>query len=207
MAEGAFFEDEAKNRTKEMIETVESQTNAEVVVALRTRSARYRETDYLFGFLISLVTLVSLLFLPQSFAMILFPLDVAVGFAIGALISAFFLPLKRAMVPNRHKKENVETQARRAFVDLGISQTQNRNGILVYISLFERRVEVVSDVGIPVEAMADNWTEVTSELQAAIADKPDLDRFLNGLVALGPLLGSVIPKTEDDVNELSDQVQ
>ena len=58
----------------------------------------------------------------------------------------------------------MRTAARAAFVDQGISRTRGRTGILVFVSLFEREVEVVADVGVDPVLLGEDWTRAVAAL-------------------------------------------
>src|SRR5690606_13144660 len=122
-------------------------TAGEVVVAVRAASSDYRHTDYLVGFAVSLLALIALLFLPVPFAIETWPIDVGLAFAAGALISSSVSPLKRALTSSRSMADEVARSARATFVNMGISRTRDRSGLLVFVSLLERRAEVVADTG------------------------------------------------------------
>ena len=206
MGERSFWEDQAREQTVEAIKAVELETSAELVVSLQWISGSYRHTDYLFGFVLSLATLVFLLFAPWEFALWFFPVDVLVAFVLGVFISAWVTTLRRLLTARSTKRENVRRAARAAFHDLGISRTSGRNGILVYVSMFEKVVEVVTDVGIDEEELGDAWKAACAELGASVRGSPDLDRFIASLRSFGPILGEPMPRAEDDVNELPDEV-
>ena len=55
-----------------------------------------------------------------------------------------------------------------AFVDLGVSRCAGRSGVLVYVAMFERLVEVVPDVGVDVKALGPKWTKALADLQTAL---------------------------------------
>ena len=93
-----------------------------------------------------------------------------------------------------------------AFIDLGISKTRDRNGILVFVAAFEQRVEVVSDVGVDTARVGAAWTDACSALLKSMKPIPRLDLFLTALRSLGPALGAAMPRKADDVNELPDEV-
>ncbi len=206
MAEGAFFTEEAKARATKAVQDVEAQTSAEVVIALRRLSGGYAGSDYLAGAIVAFVALLALLFLPQPFPIASFPLDVALAFGFGVLISRTVPWVRRLLTSRRTMAENVRVHSLASFVELGIAQTSLRNGILVYVSMFERRAEVVPDIGIDLEALNDPWKEVVARIARAVA-KRDYDAFLEAVRALGPLLSRDMPRADDDVNELPDQVQ
>ncbi len=66
MAEGDFLLPQAQDEARRVIAAIERETSAEVVVTVRRVSGRYREADYLAGFILSLAALVALLFVPRD---------------------------------------------------------------------------------------------------------------------------------------------
>lgn len=206
MSEAAFFRDEAKKETREAVEAIERVTSAEVVVVIRKMAGHYRHTDYLFGALAALATLVALLFLPWEFPLWSFVVDVAIAFGLGALLCGTWPTLRRLLTWPALLRRNAAIGAKAAFVDLGISRTSGRTGILVFVGVFERRVEIVPDVGIDVATLGAPWAEAVRELDAALGLSPDLPRFLAALRKLGPILEASYPRAADDVNELPDEV-
>jgi uncharacterized membrane protein len=94
--------------------------------------------------------------------------------------------------------------ARAAFVDLGVGRLNRRNGILVYVSLLEKAVDIVPDAGVNVTTIGPAWDEALGRLEAAVA-AGDLDAFDGALRSLGPALERILPREEIDVNELPDE--
>ena len=206
LAERTFFEESARKRVTAAIKEIEGQTSAEVVVAVRNASGSYRDVDYLFGFATSLVALGILLFHPYPFAIEGMPLEVIAAFALGASFCAKAHPLRRALTSRKRRHALCLETARAKFVELGISRTQGRNGILVVVSLFERRATLVSDVGIDAAKLGVEWGARVNALKASLEQGASVDRFLEALAALGPLLSAAMPRRPDDVNELPDEV-
>jgi putative membrane protein len=200
VGEVAFFTSGARTRVTEAVANVESRTAAEVVVVVRRRSATWREADLATGAVVAFGVLMLLLFHPREIAVEIMPIDVMLAFAAGAVLCAGMPPLKRLLLPRRRVDEQVRLAARAAFVDQHVSQTRGRTGILVYVSMFERRVDVVADAGVDAKLIE---AEVRA-LRASIERGPDLDAFLDALRGIGPALASALPKGEDDVNELPD---
>ncbi len=203
--ERAFFEPTARTRAKAAIQAVEGQTSAEIVVALRYASGDYRAADWASGALVALASLVALLYLPWTFELHFILVDVVLAFAIGALASATIGPWRRLLTPARVRAANVRAAAREAFVDRGVGGTRGRWGVLVFVGLFERTVEVVGDDAIDPKALA-GFDASVAELRAAV-QATSLDRFLAALATLGPVLAARFPHGDDDVNELPDEVE
>lgn len=207
MSERSFYEEAAKQRAKEAVLAVEAQTSAEIVVCLRGASDVYRDADFLFGFLVSLVALVTMLYVERPFGDAAFPFGVLAGFLAGTSASANVAQIRRRLVFPGRKAAAVRTAARAAFVDQGVSRTHGRAGVLVYISMFERRVEVVADIGINAAGLGSSWKDAVASLEGSLRPSPDIDRFINAMKALGPALATRLPHTADQVNELPDEVQ
>jgi putative membrane protein len=103
-------------------------------------------------------------------------------------------------------ERNVQTAARGAFYDLGIARTSGRNGILVFVSVFERECVVLPDIGVDPTVFGSAYQNVVDGLRQAIRRRR-VPAFRQALESLGPLLGAQMPRAADDVNELPDEVR
>ncbi|MBL9024488.1 MAG: hypothetical protein JNL21_19995 [Myxococcales bacterium] len=201
-----FFLDPAKKAIRDAVARVERQTSAEVVVSIRRQSGSYRHADTLWGIALSFVLLCVFLYHPEPFDFTYLPVELAVAFALGSVLSASFVPLRRAFVSRTLREENAKRAAKAAFVDLGISRTRSRAGILVFVAAFEERVEVIADVGIHPKKLGPAWEEALQKLDRAFRLDGSLELFLGAVEALGPVLAKEHPRAHDDENELSDEM-
>jgi putative membrane protein len=206
MSERDFYQQEAKSRAAAAVRAVEALTSAEVVVAVRRVSGDYRAAAYHFGLGAMGVVVGYLLVAPQTYSIAAIVVDGALAFFCGAVLARNFDALARLLVPRSRRQARVDAAARAAFYDLGISRTTGRNGILVFISTFERVCSVVPDIGVDVAALGAPWQRQLAAMSAAVR-RPNLSAFLAALEGLGPILGAALPRAEDDVNELPDEVQ
>lgn len=199
----AFFGPEAKKKVKEAVVAVEAKTSAELVVTVRARSATYRDVDYLVGVGFSLVALMALLFDPLELNMFLFPPGVLFSFVVGSLFSAQLL--SPFVVPESRKRDEVKRSAHAAFHEQRIAGTVSRRGILIYASAIERMVLLVVDVGVPEKKLEAELETARAALEAAFS-KGEVSAFVEKMKALGDVLAKEMPRAEDDVNELPDEV-
>ena len=206
MSEAAFFKDDAKKRAAEAVKAVEAATSAEVVIAVRRKSGDYRAAAYHFGFVLMGIVVLWMLISPRVYTVGSMALDGLVAFLAGAALCASVGPLRRLFVLPKTRRANVEAAGRAAFYDLGVSKTSGRNGILVFVSTFERGCAVVADTGIDPSKLGEGWTAAQDAIARATA-RADLDAFLEAVKGLGPVLGAAMPRAADDVNELPDEVQ
>ena len=206
MREKSFFADEARRRTTQAIQAVEAQTSAEVVVAVRRRSGSYAVAAYHCGLAALLLVTLYLLVTPRVVSIEAIALDGLLAFFLGALVSANVDTLLRVVTRRKTRQAHVDIAARAAFFDLGISRTKGRNGILIFISTFERTLTVLTDVGIDAQALGIQWAQSHAALREALS-RMDFAEFIAGVEALGPVLGAAMARAADDVNELPDEVQ
>jgi putative membrane protein len=206
MSHRSFFTEDARSRVAAAVAEVEGQTSAEIIVALRKSSGHYRHTDYLVGILLATASLLIFLFYPEPFDVDAYPIEAAAFFAFGCVTSAFLPPLRRALTSRRLMEQGTRTAARAAFVELGVSRTRGRTGVLVFVSMFERRVEVVADIGVDEAALVPAFRDALQKLERAVREG-EIDRFLDGLRSMGPALACALPRAADDINELPDEVR
>ena len=206
MSETDFYQDDAKQRAADAVKAVEALTSAEVVVAVRRRSGDYRAAAYHAGLGAMGLVVTYLLVAPATYSVGAIALDACFGFFVATVLTFNLDALARLLVPRSRRQANVDRAARATFYDLGISRTSGRNGILVYVSTFERAMAVVPDIGVNVGVLGAPYQAQLDELRKAVR-RPNVSGFLGALEGLGPILGAVMPRAEDDVNELPDEVQ
>ncbi|NOK13381.1 TPM domain-containing protein [Corallococcus exercitus] len=199
-----FLQDAARTQAAEAVAAIESQTSAEVVVAVRRAASDYAHTDARLGAAVAFVMLLVLLFIPQEVHLFAFPPVVLLSYAGGVLGSRLLPSLRRALTSRKLQESSVRTAALAAFTELGVSHTSRRTGILVFVSLLERRVEVVTDYGVDPSLMGAEWQDALTQLSAALATSPAPEPFFQALRRLQAPLARALPRLEDDVNELPD---
>ncbi len=200
----AFFEEATRKRAAEVVAAIESKTAAEVVVSVRATSGDYRHVDYLCGALLAFIALVVMLYVPQEIPLVLFPAGVLLAFAMGAWLGVALPGVRRRLLSRKLIESQVRMAARAAFVELGVSRTSRRTGILVFVSTLERRVEVIPDLAVDPSKLGAEWQQALDALSAAVATSSSPDTFFEALRRLEAPLASALPRFEDDVNELPD---
>jgi uncharacterized membrane protein len=93
-------------------------------------------------------------------------------------------------------------RALEVFASLGVWDTQARNGVLIYLCLADRDVEIVADRGLHTKVSDAEWAEVCAQLQADCAAHRFQQGVSNAVMHVGRLLGVHYPVA--DRNEQSD---
>ncbi|MDB4946152.1 MAG: hypothetical protein JWP97_5686 [Labilithrix sp.] len=199
-----FLDERAKARAVLAVKAFEAQTCAELVVTVKKQARTYQEAHLLMGAVLAFLVLVFLLYFPWDFNTALMPLDTAIAFAAGYLLSRWLPPLQRLALTEARRRQSVEPAAKAAFVDLGVTRTSGRTGVLVYVAMLEGMVSVVADAGVTPEAQAAAQSARVT-LEAALG-RLDIGAFAAALESLGAAFAPTMPRAHDDVNELPDEV-
>jgi uncharacterized membrane protein len=96
-------------------------------------------------------------------------------------------------------------RALQVFGHLGVWDTQHNAGVLIYVLMADRDVEIVADRGIAARVSAAEWEAVCREIEGHYQN----DRFAEGSVAgirrVGELLAKYFPNAGGDRDELPNQ--
>ena len=197
------FDDAACDNLAQCVKEIEASTDVELVIIVRARSASYAHADYLFGFVVSLIVLLFVLFSPIEFHQIWVPIDVVIAFAAGALVSSRSNFLRRLFSSEKYRSKAVRTAAAAMFYEAGIANTNAEMGVLIYLSLLERKLELIADRGVLRKVPAQEWNRELAELQL-IGHAPEPKTFMAAIKEFGVLLTSHVPATHENPNELPD---
>src|SRR5438105_5847588 len=195
----AKFDKAAGDAIGAAVREIEAGTNAEIVVAVRGRSGTYRQADYLFGAIVAFIGLLFVLFSPFEFHTFWIPFDVIALFVAGAFVSSRGDWLRRALTTKTFRAKAARAGAAAMFYEGGIANTSAENGLLIYLSLFERRMQVIADRGILKAVPALKWNHAVFELKH-IARDADPDKLIAALREVGILLAEHVPATGDNPN-------
>ncbi len=200
----SFLTEAGEQALEDAIQTIESVSAVEVVIAIRPR-ARYSMLQHAMVATITAIALLAFtLYSPIDFTLWqILVLPIFAAFA-GAMLVEAIPPLYRWLSPAWLRYEHVREAAYAAFVERGVHGTRDRTGILVYVALRERMVEIVADLGVlkhhGIEVLA-SWA---GTLEARMPD--GAEAFGKELANLAPELAKSLPRRIDDTDELANQI-
>ncbi len=129
------------------------------------------------------------------------------GFLALGYASARSLPdFQRLFVSEARATEMAEEQAFQEFHRHGLHRTEAQTGVLVFVSLFERRAIVLGDEGIDAKVSEDHWKATTELILKGIAAGSLQDGLVAGIRSCGAVLAEHFPWKEGDRNEVPDRV-
>jgi putative membrane protein len=217
----ARFTDEDRKRIASAVFEAESKTAAEIVPVVAAASGRYDRAEDVVGLIVGIGAMVAawfLLVLPaardpaaggwdgSSGAAMIWVMAalVVAGFAAGAFLAARIPALRRPFVPAGQMIAEAGERAAQLYCDERVRHTEADTGVLVYLSLFERRAVILADdaayEALGPEAIAEECSRLTAD-----AARGDLTAALCAAIGrLGERLAAKLPRGAGDRNELAD---
>jgi len=96
-------------------------------------------------------------------------------------------------------------RALQVFADLHVWDTEENNGVLIYLLLADRDFEIVADRGIHKHVGDRTWEEIARHMERHFRDGNIERGVLEGIEAVGARLRAHYPRRGPDVNELPDR--
>lgn len=96
--------------------------------------------------------------------------------------------------------------AAEVFHELGMDQTEARNGVLIYIAVEAHKFVIYGDKGIYEKVPHDFWDITRDHMQAHFRKKEFKQGIIEGVLSAGEQLQKYFPWNNNDANELSDEV-
>lgn len=186
------------SRVEAAVQSIEGQTDAELVVVAARRSGHYRDVAWLASALVAFGVLCFLVYAPVPFSSALLPLDVLLVGGLGGWWVNRSHSLLYRLVPASRRHAQVEVAARNAYLEEAVHGTRRHTGILVYVSDMEREVYLLPDPALEGRIPGSAWTRL--DLRPG-----SLDALLATLEALGQVLAAHVPPVQgDNPNEIPD---
>ena len=91
-----------------------------------------------------------------------------------------------------------------AFSELRVWDTERNNGVLLYLLLADRDVEIVADRGYNGKVAAEEWEGVCRRMEGTLRDGRAADAVIAGIEALSSIAARHFPPAPRDRNELPD---
>ena len=209
-----IFSSADRERINQRIARLETHTDAEVVCAVATESGRYDRAESLCGLTAGLIALISGNKLAgmggwDSSTALSLGLQVVLvvgGFILGSVLASYWHGLRSLFVSNAETTSEVRRSVHQVFSQHGVGGTRHRGGVLIYLSLFERRLEVRCD-----RAVAEKVQQADLEaVRDVVLDKVRTDDATAGVMAgldrLEAILAAAVPAGDATPDALSNQV-
>jgi len=103
-------------------------------------------------------------------------------------------------------KGDVLDRAAWIFKKLGMYKTAQRNGVLFYLAVQDRKFAIIGDSGIHAKVTDDFWDSVKELMLKDFKKEKFAEGLSEGIIMAGEQLKKHFPHQKDDVNELPDEI-
>ena len=129
----------------------------------------------------------------------------ALAFALAVALSRLDVT-QRLLTSRLDQTLQVEMRAEVEFYEQGVGRTEGNTGILLYVSLMERRAVVLADRAIAEKVDGQVWQELVDLMIQGVKHGEFADGMVQAIQRCGELLSPHFPIPEGDVNELRDHL-
>jgi putative membrane protein len=207
-----FLSDAEADAIDAQIGRLESRTGVQVVTAAVGKSDTYVELPWkafalgaaLTGFAVVLADTAW----PQwatSNAALIQATTILGAAAASALLAIFVPPFARLFLRATRRDLEVRQHAQSLFLTRELFKTRGRTGVLILVSLFERRVEILPDTGLHARVSEADWGSVVARMTPRLREARPFHALQEGLAALEDMLVSKGFQPGADPNELPDR--
>jgi len=209
-----LFPQAEQEKIASAVREAEKITSGEIVPYVVRQSDHYETAEWRGGVLGGLAGFVAMTFLRNSSGEWagFDPLGIGAVTLLaggGAMLAVRFVPaLKRLCAGSHLITRRVEQRAAEAFVGEEVFATHNRTGILIFLSMMERRVLVMGDSGIHSKVRQDDWHEIIGVVVDAIRAGKPADGLVEAIRRCGALLAAHgVGRRAGDRDELPDNLR
>jgi putative membrane protein len=129
------------------------------------------------------------------------------GFALFLLLALrLSVPLRMLFVPAWLKAERAHRTALAQFMAHDLQATENRTGILIFVSEAEHHAEVIADAGINAKVPQADWDALVAVLVAAAKADRLADGYVEAIAKAGEILARHFPADGRNPNEIPDRL-
>jgi len=213
-AESKFFSESDREKISRAVKDVEQKTSGEIVPYIVDRSDWYEVAEWRAGVLCGAVALGVFAGL-RTFTAVWLPFDFVqmalvalLAIAAGAMAAHFIPAIERLFAGAHLMDRRVHQRAGEAFLSEEIFATRDRTGVLIFLSLLERRVVVLGDAGINAKVARSEWDEIIALIVNSIKSGKPAEGLVAAIQRCGSLLQREgVARHKGDTDELSDHLR
>jgi putative membrane protein len=201
-----FFSTSEKEKIKQAVQAAEQGTTGEIAVMMVDQSDPYWDVEVMGAFSLSGLAALVLALLSHHITIWFYVPAVFVLFFPCRFLLARIPQLKLPFVSRQRAAHTVRARAIHAFYEKGLHKTENETGMLIFISLLERKVWILGDKGIDAKIAPAFWQSRATQLTTGIREGRALEALSSVIAKCGDELRKQFPGTAGDKNELPDGI-
>jgi putative membrane protein len=185
------------------IGSAEARTCGQIICVLARASSDYAHVPIMWASGLALILPWPLIYFTPWSVQRIFLLQLAVFVVAGLVFS--WMPLRLALVPPGVRRMRAHRAALEQFVVRRVTQTRNRSGVLIFVSLAEHYARIIADEGIAQKVQQSEWQEAIDVLTSHMSAGRIAQGFTAAIERCGTVLATHAPP-DGSPNELPDRL-
>lgn len=173
------------------IHDAEQRSSGQLVCVLAHASSSYAHVPILWASVLALLLPWPLIYLTDWSVERIFVLQLVLFLVAGIALS--WMPLRLALVPRPVRQARAHRAAIEQFFLRHVSHTENRSGVLIFVSLAERYARIIADEGIAAKVPNAEWQAAIDALVAHMRDGRIAAGFIAAIERCGAVLAAHAP--------------
>jgi putative membrane protein len=200
-----FIDKTGRQRIENAIRAAEAKTSGEFVTVIARRCDTYLFLPILYASVLAMTAPPVLFALRlETRALPLFLIQIAIFATLAVLF--LWTPVTMALVPRAVKLHRAARLAREQFYARALHETADRHGVLLFVAVAERYVQIIADRGIHSRAPEGAWDGVVAVFTAKVRAGRIADGFVTAIEDCSVLLAKHFPRRPDDKDELTNRL-
>lgn len=104
------------------------------------------------------------------------------------------------------KRKSLRELAEKEFFKLGVANTRDKTGILIFLLLEDRKFYILADSGINAKVHKETWDKIKNQMQLKFSKGEFCQGLVFGVDEVGKILSLHFPVRPGDTNELSNKI-
>jgi putative membrane protein len=191
---------------EKLITEAELKTKSELVPMIVHHSDIYPAAHFRAAIIMSFLFSLILYFSPLSIINPIYFLWIQLpGLYVGYLLGHIPL-IKRALITKDEVNHEVTQRAYEAFFHHNLHITKEHNGVLIFVSVMEKKIKIITDVGINKKIEQKIWDDIISDFAKYIRNGKFIQGLQETIKATSAVLENYFPAEGEALNELKNDL-
>lgn len=202
------FTPEQRDALHDTIKAAESRTSAEFVTVVADSAEPYLFIPTLFAAVATFLISGVVLFFQNALPLTTIEFFAGQVIVFSGLALIFRIPeIRFALVPKSIRHSRASRLARHMFLDLGMTETEDRNAVLFFVAMGERYVEVIADVGL--QRKLDDpavWDRIVGKFVEDVQEGNVAEGFSTAIEGCADVMAQHFPNRDGAPNRFLDRL-
>jgi putative membrane protein len=191
---------------KNLIAQAEKRTQSEIVPMITHHSDIYPAAHFRAAIIVSFLFSLGLYFSPLNIINPIYFLWIQIpGLYLGYFLGHFSF-IKKILITHDEMNKEVEQKAYEAFFHHNLHLTKHHTGVLILISVMEKKIKIISDTGIAKKVEQKIWDEIIFQFAQKIKDGNFIGGLSDSIESVGNVLETYFPSVGEKPNELNNEL-